>query len=54
MINRLAVVDFLLGECDSLDTASALIAGVADVEEEAFRMIRPVQNVPKPSLRRNN
>ncbi len=35
-----AVVDFILGEGDTLDSASALIEKVTDLEEQAFRLIR--------------
>jgi hypothetical protein len=33
------VVDFLLGRCNSLDTASVLVAEIANIEEQAFRVI---------------
>jgi hypothetical protein len=35
-----AAVDLILGEGDTLDSASALIEKVADLEEQAFRLIR--------------
>jgi hypothetical protein len=35
-----AVVDFILGECDSLEPASALLAEIADLEETGFGVIR--------------
>jgi hypothetical protein len=35
-----AVVDYLLGESDTLEPASGLITEIADLEEQAFRVIR--------------
>ncbi len=34
-----SVVDFLLGACDSLDKASASVAKIASLEEQAFRLL---------------
>ena len=40
-----AVVDYLLGESDTLGTTSDLITEIADLEERAFRIIRDARKV---------